>query len=731
MAYVKIKNLKSVEHLGSSIDYITDEKKAQELVSGYACDPLTAECEWLTTKILAKAQSKFQRRGYTPNEAYHVIQSFAPGEVTPEQAHEIGKKLADEFLGGRFEYVIATHSDKEHIHNHIIFNSVSFYDHRKFVSRPYKTIEQLRDISDRLCLEHDLSVIENPAALGYSYKEWMERNNNTSWKADIRKRLNFLLARATSYEEFKSFCASLNLFFDDHGKQNKFRLPGQERNVRDDTLDKSGAYSRAGIEKRCQENLELRQTVAEILKKVLPSCAGYVEEEKGFQALLAALKEQGIHVRESHRGLVWEVDEEKHLEYELGAGFTKSYLLEALRAGAYTENQSPRDIAAEWKDAEQNKVLSPRDEAVPIPSSAVRKIGESGIIVQVPGTEERLFLSNHLLDFNEEAQTYTLHLNPGVEYNFVPDKINPDYRVEDQYSQRAVRGENLLRKLDRANGSRPVLLTVAPENVKSVGERGLVIQLPGDGILRMVIPAEHVRYSVSGVVQVELFDRWNYAFQSAVGYQSIKGSLLRAYLGNLPITPEQSLQRKINAMERRAAVSRINVMTGLLWTLKNEGIECMADFEQTRMRLSSQLQELQKRMAVVSNDVVVGKKIVAAVETIAEYRDLNQQREERSFRSAWRGRRFYMQHKKELDAYDWSKSYLTAQSLPIDIDPDKAQSVVEQRQNTLEELRKSELRLRQRMEKLVQAELEVTAPVEDSTEQRREQSHRRSNEQVL
>lgn len=418
MAYVKILKLKSVEHMESSIDYISNEEKTKELLSGYACEPETADCEWLATKTAAVVHNKYQRHRLSPNEAYHVIQSFVPGEVTPEQAHEIGKKLADEFLGGRFEYVIATHSDKDHIHNHIIFNSVSFYDHRKFASRPYKTIALLRDISNRLSLENDLSVIEHPAALGYSYKEWMERNKNSSWKADIRKYLNFILARATSYEEFRRCCQALNLFFDDSGKQNKFRLPGQERNVRADTLDKSGAYSREGIKKHCQENRDLRETVAEALRQVVPTCAGFEEEEKGFRALMVALKEQGIQVKESHRGLVWEVDGEKRLEYELGSGFTKSDLLEALRAGAYTPEQRARDIAAEWKDAEQAKVRASRDEAVTIPSSAVRKIGESGIIVQVPGTEERLFLSNHLLDYDEEEQSYTLHLNPAVEYNF-------------------------------------------------------------------------------------------------------------------------------------------------------------------------------------------------------------------------------------------------------------------------------------------------------------------------
>ena len=135
-------------------------------------------------------------------------------------------------------------------------------------------------------------------------------------------------------------------------------------------------------------------------------------------------------------------------------------------------------------------------------------------------------------------------------------------------------------------------------------------------------------------------------------------------------------------------------------------------------------------MAVVSKDIVAGKKVVAALETIVELKELNQRREELSFRNQWRGNRFYKTHKAELDAYDWAKQYLTGQGIPLDVDPDKALAVVAQREELLEDLKQSEQRVRQRMERLELAEREVTASDEGGQELRREAVHKR-NEPVL
>ena len=152
MAITKIHAIKST--LGKALDYIEnpDKTDGQMLVSGYNCEPQTASIDFEMTAVLAHKARNLKRKRST-NLAYHLIQSFSPEDaVTPEQAHELGKKLAFEHTGGKYEYVVATHIDKGHIHNHIMLNAVSFYDYKKLRTVPYRTARQIRDISDRLCM---------------------------------------------------------------------------------------------------------------------------------------------------------------------------------------------------------------------------------------------------------------------------------------------------------------------------------------------------------------------------------------------------------------------------------------------------------------------------------------------------------------------------------------------------------------------------------------------------
>ena len=129
MAITKIHAIKST--LGKALAYIEnpDKTDGQMLVSGYNCEPQTASIDFEVTAVLSHKARNLKRKRST-NLAYHLIQSFSPEDaVTPEQAHELGKKLAFEYTGGKYEYVVATHIDKGHIHNHIMINAVSFYDY--------------------------------------------------------------------------------------------------------------------------------------------------------------------------------------------------------------------------------------------------------------------------------------------------------------------------------------------------------------------------------------------------------------------------------------------------------------------------------------------------------------------------------------------------------------------------------------------------------------------------
>ena len=165
--------------LKKAIEYICNPDKTDGtlLVDSYGCTPETADIEFAWTHKKTNEKSAHLAR--------HLIQSFASGETTPEQAHEIGKRLADEILGGRYEYIISTHTDRDHIHNHIIFNDVSFVDYRhSHINK--KWYYETRKVSDRLCEEYGLSVIPQNENKGKSYIEYTAAKQGTSYKAQLK-----------------------------------------------------------------------------------------------------------------------------------------------------------------------------------------------------------------------------------------------------------------------------------------------------------------------------------------------------------------------------------------------------------------------------------------------------------------------------------------------------------------------------------------------------------------
>ena len=195
MAYTKIHPIKST--LKKALDYIMNPEKTDNrlLVSSFGCTPETADIEFRFT--LDQAMDKGD------NLAHHLIQSFKPGEVDFETAHKIGKQLADEVTGGKYEYVLTTHIDKGHIHNHIIFCAADFVEHRKYNSNK-KTLSGIRRISDRLCKENGLSLIEKPKGRGKSYVEYQADKTGKSWKGKLRIAVDLLLPQVSSFEELLS-----------------------------------------------------------------------------------------------------------------------------------------------------------------------------------------------------------------------------------------------------------------------------------------------------------------------------------------------------------------------------------------------------------------------------------------------------------------------------------------------------------------------------------------------
>ena len=238
MAVTKTHPIKST--LKAAIDYICNPEKTDGklLVSSYGCAAETADIEFSWTRRHAIDKGT--------NLGRHLIQAFQPGEVTPEQAHEIGMELAKEILGGKYEFVLTTHIDKDHVHNHLIFNAVDFVDYHAYKS--YKRIYyDMREVSDRLCKENGLSVIPPSQNKGMGYKEYTEAKRGTSWKQKLKQTIDRLVITAKDYDDFLRLMQEAGYEIKT-GKYISFRAEGQERFTRSKTIGEN--YTEERIKER-------------------------------------------------------------------------------------------------------------------------------------------------------------------------------------------------------------------------------------------------------------------------------------------------------------------------------------------------------------------------------------------------------------------------------------------------------------------------------------------------
>lgn len=245
MAITKIHPIKTT--LDLSIDYICDPSKTDEeiLITAYKCGHKTAALQFKNTKELMNSSSK--------NLGRHLIQSFMPDEVSPALAHQIGEELCENHLKGKYEYVITTHIDRGHIHNHIIFNNVSFIDGKAYISNK-KSYHQIRKQSDEICQTHGLSIIESTPSntktnkvKGQSYKEYTERKKGNSYKAKLQYSIDLAIKKAQDYEEFQRIMRSLGYTIK-NGKHISFKANGQERFTRSKTI--GSGYTEERIKER-------------------------------------------------------------------------------------------------------------------------------------------------------------------------------------------------------------------------------------------------------------------------------------------------------------------------------------------------------------------------------------------------------------------------------------------------------------------------------------------------
>ena len=207
------------------------------MISSYGCDHMTADAEFLLSKAKYKAATGREQRRDTDVLCYQIRQSFKPGEITPEEANRIGYETAMRWTKGKYAFFVATHTDKAHIHNHIYYNSTSLDCTRKF--RDFiGSGRAVRRLSDRICLENDLSVITNPKLHSKGrflhYGAWLGTERQPSYKEQLRLAINEALAKRPA--DFDAFLRLMEVsgFTVKHGRGGtiSFLVPGQERATR-------------------------------------------------------------------------------------------------------------------------------------------------------------------------------------------------------------------------------------------------------------------------------------------------------------------------------------------------------------------------------------------------------------------------------------------------------------------------------------------------------------------
>ncbi len=258
MAYTKIHAIKAT--INKSIDYICNPSKTDNkiFISSYACSPETAAYDFKYTLDHCRENS--------PNKAYHLIQAFAPGEVSFEEAHTIGQELADRVLEGKYSYIVTTHIDKGHVHNHIIFCAADNINHDKYhdCSRTYYRI---RHLNDELCKEHNLSIISPLGQRGKKYNEWQANKRGTSAKLQLQSDINLTIRSSSTYDEFlllmraKGYEIKGETFGENAPKYISFHSLNQNKFIRGSIRSLGKEYTKERIKERIEQKRESLITI--------------------------------------------------------------------------------------------------------------------------------------------------------------------------------------------------------------------------------------------------------------------------------------------------------------------------------------------------------------------------------------------------------------------------------------------------------------------------------------
>lgn len=497
-----------------AIKYISDPLKTRdgELVEGVYCDVPFAAFEFeMLANMSHEYNGNYERVGgrhvggqrlHQAAKSYHLIQSFSPDDyVTPEDAHEIGLQLMRELIGDDYQFVIATHVDKDHIHNHIIFNAYSMTTLKKFRSQPYITANRIKEISNRLTAEHGLSV-------SLKREEQLDKNGfvhqkdvHQSFRAELRRRLRFVASRATSLEMFDQLCEQLEITTTKRGQDRGYRLPDQQRNIRDKSLSDIGSYTSEGIKTTTAENADNQQRLMALIDDVYGMCDSLDDLTFMLQ------QEHDVTLKRQRNGSYQFTfhDGTKVPAELLPPAYQLNYMNEHWHdPNALKAKVAAPDVLAEYQEQTKSKMTN-TETLMDLSDDQVLSVDEKGALVQLEVPNEGQ-LTVHLNRY--ELRVDSDHLQVALQANYY-------YTLTDQSGKRpravSIRGEALIHAIDLDQGLNPELVKVPPQAVFGHSDKGLTITLPDAGYERVFIPNNAVNYDrLHQQYTVQIGNHWHY-----------------------------------------------------------------------------------------------------------------------------------------------------------------------------------------------------------------------------
>lgn len=679
MGITKIHAIKST--LSKAILYIEnpDKTAGQELVSAYNNEPQTASFDFAITAAMAHKARSFQNRK-PGNLAYHLIQSFSPGDaVTPELAHELGRKLAMEFTEGKFEFVVATHIDKDSIHNHIIINAVSFYDYKKLRTVPYRTAQQIRSISDRLCMEAQLSVIEDPQKLGQLYPTYVQKKRATSNRTEVRKKLNFCLERATNYAQFLQMAQELGISVCQRGKHITYLLEGAGRAIRDTSLADTDKFTYAGLMECLEDNAAEQLFIRERIAKILPNVSTFADFAKLLQS--EGVK---IRVKKQSRQLLYKavnLDGTWIPADALGDGFTLGGLEISMKSGFEGLDEGHGTPIADLYRELTTEYPQNCDTPIRLTARQICSAGKRGVLLQIQdanGNPAKLMMDNRHIHTTSDGAV-TADIGAAFSYDI----------TYDDGTHGTIRGTDLIRQIDEANLTQPLTVSLTANQIIAMSLRGVTVHLPQYGIERLFIPEHYVQRNVEqGSCTISLYPGWQYSYVptgSEKTRKSISGADLAQSLGCVVQvdTFESSMARRVANVERRAGIANAQELGKLLGSMAANGLHSAADFDKQinayrreEMKLRNEIAELRSK----------SKTYAATAHNLQVCHTYKSVWLEYASQPLSKKGAFYKQNEAALQTYSRATSQLDKMGISQLVEPEKLQRLVLETEKRIAEL---------------------------------------------